>query len=90
MSQDDEVEPDDWQKSYVDEAKRLVQQSRQEYEEMRRMSAVLASKLCEIGNHQTDDKLFFCDQCRQSFCERHGNIKKNLCENCQQMSLGID
>ena len=90
MAQDDEAEPDAWQKSYIDEAKRLVQQSRQDYEEMRRMNAVLESGLCEVENHQTDSKLFFCSQCKRSFCERHGNHTKRLCNYCQETSLGFD
>ena len=81
---------DEWQKSYLDKARKIVQQSKEDYGQMIKMSNIVSAKLCEVGNHQTEKKLFFCNQCKRSFCEDHGSSKKMICNSCQEMSLGLD
>ena len=46
------------------------------------MSNVVASKKCEFGDHTADSKISFCKICKRSFCSKHGDSKKLLCDSC--------
>lgn len=80
---------DEWQKSFMDEARQIVKQSKEDYGQMVRMSNIVTAKFCEVGGHKTNSKLTFCNNCKLSFCEKHGDAKKMLCQNCQSLSFGF-
>jgi len=77
----------EWQKSYEEEARELIKKAQEEYKEMVRMSNIVASKLCEVGSHTTDSTLRFCKYCKRSFCAKHGDIKKAICDECAELRI---
>ena len=89
MCPEENQDHDEWQKSFMDEARQIVKQSKEDYNHMVKMSNVVAAKMCEVGVHQTDDKLCFCNQCKRSFCEKHGNFEKKICAHCQELTSGL-
>jgi transposase-like protein len=42
----------------------------------------LESKYCTVGEHEVDEQLYVCQNCRRTFCEQHGDEKKSLCNDC--------
>ncbi len=39
--------------------------------------------LCEPGDHSAEE-VFECRACGAMFCEKHGNIQAELCNNCSE------
>jgi hypothetical protein len=73
---------DEWSQNYKEEAVQIIKQHKEDYKDMVRMSNVVAARMCETGNHTADSKISFCKKCKRSFCIKHGNPKKLICNNC--------
>ena len=73
---------DAWSQNYKEEAIQQIKQNKEHYKDMVRMSNVVAAKQCECGNHTADSRISFCKACKTSFCMKHGDSKKLLCESC--------
>jgi len=81
---------EEWQKDSLDEAKRIIQKSQRDFTELKRMSNISSTGFCQVGGHRTPDALYFCNQCKRSFCEKHGNKEKLICDDCQEANMGLD
>lgn len=73
-----------WQKDYEKEAKGIIKNSVKEYEENIRRIRIVEQRLCEVGMHNTQNKLRFCRYCKRSFCKEHGDIKEGVCFDCEK------
>jgi len=58
--------------------KEIEDRSKQSMEEMSK-EAKLASKFCAVGEHQTEEQLYYCKHCHRTFCAEHGDEERGLC-----------
>ena len=80
---------DAWSQNYKEEAVQLIKQHKEDYKDMVRMSNVVAAKQCELGKHTSDSRISFCKHCKKSFCTKHGDAKKLLCESCVYREIDL-
>jgi len=38
---------------------------------------------CEVGDHRSS-RIKKCRECGAYFCDKHGNTKKRLCQDCEE------
>ena len=80
-------EVNDWQKNYKEEARQIIRNSKEEYQEGIRQSNLIGSGFCEVGVHQTKLKIHFCRNCKRSFCAEHGYADKHTCKECFELEI---
>jgi len=48
----------------------------------------MTSKYCSVGEHETEEQLFYCKHCKRTFCEEHGDEVNGICNECIEEQAG--
>lgn len=65
----------------------IEERAQKEVEEMSKEEK-LSSKYCSVGDHETEEPLYYCKHCHRTFCEEHGDETANLCIDCIEEAAG--
>ena len=72
---------------YADRIKEIEERSKKPAREMSKEEK-LASKYCSVGEHDTEEALYYCMHCKRTFCEEHGDERTGVCNECIEEAAG--
>lgn len=73
--------------TFKDEINEIKDRSKKDVKEISKEEK-LASKYCSVGNHYTEEKLYYCIHCHRTFCEEHGDETQGICNECIEKTAG--